>query len=162
MMFLFRDSQTFYIIYASAMKQDYLVYPSMIGAQSGVIWPYDNSSIVSTFDDKHPLTVAASKCHNLSICLWYVSPVITFNDSMKYALLGEWNKWTAVSRQRILAIDNEIGINQALITIQGAPSETTSFVVFHSNLSFVTVNYRMSPDAGQARIVVSSSKVSCY
>lgn len=144
------------------MKQDYLVYPSMVGAQAGVIWSYDNSSVISSFDDTHPLNVTVKQCDNLSICLWYVSPLIQFNDSTKYAFLGEWNKWTAVSRQRIIGIDNEININLALLNIQGVPSETTSFVVYHSTLQSVTVRCRMSPDSGQARIVVSSSKVGCY
>jgi hypothetical protein len=53
------------------MKRDYLVYPSMIGAQSGVIWSYNSSDIASTFDDTHPLDVSASECNDLSICLWY-------------------------------------------------------------------------------------------
>ena len=101
------------------MKQDYLVYPSMIGAQSGVIWSYDNSSVVSTFDDNNPLKVSATACHDSSMCLWYVSPLSEFSQSNNqyYALLGERNKWTAVSRQRIISIDNEIRNHIAIITV---------------------------------------------
>ncbi|CAF4153879.1 unnamed protein product [Rotaria sordida] len=134
----------------------------MIGAQSEVIWSYDNPTAVSTFDDDHPLNVSATKCHDLSICLWYESPLIKFSSSTKYALLGEWNKWTPMSSQRAVAIANEIGINLALITVQSLLSEVVPFLVFHSTLSIVNVTCRMHPDYGQARIVVSDSKVGCY
>ncbi|CAF0989399.1 unnamed protein product, partial [Rotaria sordida] len=154
--------QVFYTIFASAIKQDYLVYPSMIGAQPGVIWSYDNPTVVSTFDDDHPLNVSATKCHDLSICLWYVSPLIKFNSSTKYALLGEWNKWTAISSQRVIATDNEIGINLALITVYGLVSEVVSFLVYHSTLSIVNVACHLHPDEGEARIVVDDSRVGCY
>ena len=85
-----------------------------------------------------------------------------FGNSTKYALLGEWNKWTAISCQRIKVIDNQTNINQAVITIQGLPGETVPFLIFHSTLLSVTVNCRISSDIGQAQIVVSSSKVDCY
>ena len=62
------------------MKRDYLVYPSMIGAQSGVIWSYDNRKMISTFDDANPLNISATQCDDLSICLWYVSPLQSLND----------------------------------------------------------------------------------
>ncbi|CAM2722812.1 unnamed protein product [Rotaria socialis] len=155
------NDQTFHVIFASAMKQDYLVYPSMIGAQPGVIWSYDNSSVVSTFDDVNPLNVSASKCHDLSICLWYVSPVIELSGSTKYALLGEWNKWTAISHQRIVSIDNQIINHIAIIDLQGAPGETVSIVVFHFTSQSVTVNCRMSTDIGRARLIVTSASVVC-
>ncbi|CAF4204876.1 unnamed protein product [Rotaria sp. Silwood2] len=155
------NDQTFHVIFASAMKQDYLVYPSMIGAQSGVIWSYDNSSVVSTFDDANPLNVSASKCHDLFICLWYVSPVIKLEESTKYALLGEWNKWTAISHQRIISIDNQIINHIAIIDLQGAPGETVSIIVFHFTLQSVTVNCRMSTDIGRARLIVTTSSVVC-
>jgi hypothetical protein len=76
------------------MERDYQVYPSMIGAQAGVIWSYDNATDVKTFSETTSLDVSASQCNNLTVCLWYVSPLVKFNDSPKvwYALLGEWNK----------------------------------------------------------------------
>ncbi|CAF5032892.1 unnamed protein product, partial [Rotaria sp. Silwood1] len=154
--------QVFYTIFASAMKQDYLIYPSMIGAQPGVIWSYDNPTAVSTFDDDHPLNVSAAKCHDLSICLWYISPLIIFSSSTKYALLGEWNKWTAISSQRIIGIDNFIGSNFALITVYGLVSEVVPILVFHSNLSIVNVTCRMHPDEGEAQLVIDDRRVGCY
>ena len=98
MKYLFRNDQAFHVIFASAMKRDYAVYPSMIESESGIIWSYDNAQMVSTFDDTHSLNVTAQKCNDLSICVWYVSPVWQFNDVVRtqYALLGELNKWTAV------------------------------------------------------------------
>ncbi|CAF3718368.1 unnamed protein product [Rotaria sp. Silwood1] len=156
------NGQVFYTIFASAMNKDYLVYPSMIGAQPGVIWSYDNPTAVSTFDDDHPLNVSATKCHDLSICLWYVSPLIKFSSSTKYALLGEWNKWTAMSSQRVIGINNYIGINLALITVYGLVSEVIPILVFHSTLSIVNVTCRMHPDEGEAQLVVADDRVGCY
>jgi hypothetical protein len=129
-------------LYSTRMKRDYTIYPSMIGAQSGVIWSYDNSEVVSTFDETNPLNVSSIQCHNSSICLWYVSPLQSLNDpsGSEYALLGEWNKWTAVSQQRFISIVTDPTKNQATITIQGVSSQTVSIVVFHSVLKSVTVN----------------------
>ncbi|CAF3711072.1 unnamed protein product [Rotaria sp. Silwood1] len=128
----------------------------------GVIWSYDNPTAVSTFDDDHPLNVSATKCHDLSICLWYVSPLIKFSSSTKYALLGEWNKWTAMSSQQVIGINNYIGINLALITVYGLVSEVVPILVFHSTLSIVNVTCRMHPDEGEAQLVVADDRVGCY
>ncbi len=161
--FVFSNNQTFYIIFASAMKRDYTIYPSMIGAQSGVIWSYDNSEVVSTFDETNPLMVSSIQCHNSSICLWYVSPLQSLNDpsGSEYALLGEWNKWTAVSQQRFTSIVTDTTKNQATITIQGVSSETVPIVVFHSVLKSVTVNCTFSFMNGQAQVVITPSNIVC-
>jgi len=145
------------------MKSDYLVYPSMIGSQSGVIWSYDNSDVVSTFDSTNPLHVSASQCNNVSICLWYVSPLQSLNNSFgtQYALLGEWNKWTAVSRQRFTSIVTDTKKNQAIITVQGVSGETIPVVVFHSVLFSLTINCSISARNGQAQLIITSSNVVC-
>ncbi|CAF2075690.1 unnamed protein product [Rotaria magnacalcarata] len=145
------NNQTFFIVFASSMKRDYSVYPSMIGAKSGLIWSYDNSSTVSTFNENYPLDVSATKCNELSLCLWYISPLLSLNDSLgtQYALLGEWNKWTAVSQQRFISIMADTEKNQAIITVQGVSSEIIPVVVFHSTLLSVIVNCRISSINGQ-------------
>jgi hypothetical protein len=144
------------------MKQDYLVVPSMISGQSGVIWSYDNSEVVSTFDDTNPLNVSSIQCHNLSICLWYVSPLQSLNDpsGSEYALLGEWNKWTAVSQQRFTSIITDVTKNQAT-TIQGASSEIVPIVVFHSVFKSFTVNCKISTMNGQVQVVITPSNIVC-
>jgi hypothetical protein len=93
------------------MRQDYSVYPSMIGAKSG--------------------------------------------------LICEWNKWTAISQQRIISIDNQKINHIAIITVQGVPGETISMVVFHSILQSVTVNCKIPADIGSVRIIITISSVSC-
>ena len=145
------------------MLQDYSVYPSTIKAESGVIWSYDNASLVSIFDDNHPLHVSTNKCHFTSICLWYISPLHSLNDSLgtEYALLGEWNKWTAVSQQRFKSIVTDTQNHQATITIEGVSSEIISVVIFHSKLFSITVNCQISSASGQARIVITPINVSC-
>jgi hypothetical protein len=157
------DERTFHVIFASAMKRDYLVYPSMIEGESGIIWSYDNSQVTSAFDDSHALQVTASNCNDLSICLWYVSPVWQFNDPVytKYALLGELNKWTAVSRQRFLSITTNIEKTETTIIVQGAASEIVPVVVYHSTLQTVTVNCTMSAAQGQATIVITPTTTVC-
>ncbi len=67
--FLFRNDQTFHIIFASSMKQDYGVSPLMIGAQWGFIWSYDNPKDIRTFSEAIPLIISADQCNNLTICL---------------------------------------------------------------------------------------------
>jgi hypothetical protein len=159
----FRNERTFHVIFASAMKRDYSVYPSMIEGESGIIWSYDNSQVTSTFDDTHPVEVTASKCNDLSICLWYVSPVWEFNDPLrtKYALLGELNKWTAVSRQRFLSITTNTEKTETTIIVQGAPSEVVPVVVYHSTLQTVTVNCPISAGQGQATLVITPTTTVC-
>jgi hypothetical protein len=145
------------------MKRDYTIYPSMIGSQSGIIWSYDNAQMTTTFADTSPLDVSASKCGNLSVCLWYVSPLWQFNDPVqtKYALLGEWNKWTAVSQQRFLSISTNAEQTQATITVQGVASEIVPIVVYHSTLLSVTVNCSISSENAQAKVVITPTAVVC-
>jgi len=145
------------------MRQDYSVYPSMIGAKSGLIWSYDNSTTVFPFSDDNPLNISHCICSEASMCLWYVSPIIELTNSPKisYALRGEWNKWTAISQQRIISIDNQKINHIAIITVQGVPGETISMVVFHSTLQSVTVNCKIPADIGSARIIITISSVSC-
>ncbi|CAF4317730.1 unnamed protein product [Rotaria sordida] len=122
------------------MKPDYSVYPSMIRAQSGLIWLYDNSSIVSTFNASFPFDVSATKCNHLSICLWYIIPLLSLDDSlgMQYVLLGEYNKWTAVRQQQFIFIVTDTEKNQA----QGMPSGIVSIVVFHSALKLAATELK--------------------
>jgi hypothetical protein len=145
------------------MKRDYLVYPSMIGGQSGMIWSYDNSNLVSTFDDANPLNVSSNQCNNISICLWYVSPLQPLNDSFgtQYALLGEWNKWTAVSQQRFTSIVTDTKKNQATITVQGVSGETVPVVIFHSVLHSRTINCSISATNGEAHLVITAANAVC-
>jgi len=145
------------------MKRDYSVYPSMIEGESGIIWSYDNAQVTTTFDDAHPVEVTANKCNDLSICLWYVSPVWQFNDPVhtKYALLGELNKWTAVSRQRFVSITTNTEKTATTIIVEGVASEIVPIAVYHSNLQSVTVNCSMSADSGQAILVITPTNAVC-
>jgi hypothetical protein len=145
------------------MKQDYGVSPLMIGAKSGFIWSYDDAKDVRIFSEAIPLIVSADQCHNLTICLWYVSPLISLNDSAgtQYALLGEWNKWTAVSQQRFTSIVTDTTKNEAMITVEGALGETIPVVVFHSVLQSITVNCVIAADNGEAQLVITPSNVVC-
>lgn len=145
------------------MKRDYLIYPSMIGAQSGVVWPYDNSRKPTVFNNSNPLTVSASTCHNLTMCLWYVSPIWQLNDvgKTKYALLGEVNKWTAVSQQRFKSIVQDVQKNEIIVTVQGLSNEhiTLSFLLSDQTLDHVTC--QASSTNGQVNFVITTNNVAC-
>ena len=162
---IFRNDQTFHIVFASKMKRDYTISPSMIGAkaQSSMLWSYNDSSVIIPFDDSAPLKVSADQCHNLTLCLWYISPLISLNDptGVKYALLGEWNKWTAVSQQRFTSIVTDTTKNEATVTVAGVAGETVPVVVFHSVLLALTVNCPISSANGQAQLVITPSNVVC-
>ena len=97
---------------------------------------------MSTFDGANPLNVSSHLCDILSICLWYASPLQSLNDSFgtQYALLCEWNKWTAVSQQRFTSIVTDTKKNEATITDEGVASEVVPAVVFHSTLPSLIVN----------------------
>ena len=145
------------------MKRDYDVYPSMIDAQSGIVWFYDNTKITSVFNDTSPLVVQAKRCDDMSICVWYISPLLQFNDpnKTKYALLGEWNKWTAVSRQRFLSIKENTENTATTVTIQGVKSEVVSIVVYHSTSQAIVVNCTISAENEQANLVITPTNATC-
>lgn len=105
----------------------------MIGAQAGIIWSYDDPSKVTNFDETHPLLVSSTICNNSSFCRWYLSPVWSFSDpkNTQYALLGEWNKWTAVSRQRFNLVTTNAENTKTLIQLVGGVSEKVEVLVYH-------------------------------
>jgi len=145
------------------MKRDYSVYPSMIDSESGIVWFYNNPTKISTLNYTSPLDVSATRCNDLSICVWYISPLWQFNDlnKTKYALLGEWNKWTAVSRQRFLSIITNTENTQTTIIVQGVISEIVSIIVYHSTLQSVTVNCTISTENSQASLVITPTNAVC-
>jgi hypothetical protein len=145
------------------MKRDYSIYPSLIDAQSGIIWSYENPSDLKTFDDDHPLDVLANKCDNSSFCVWYLSPLWQFNDTnnTKYALLGESDKWTVVSGQRITSINTDVGKTLTTISLEGSAGEIVNLLVYHSTMNIVNVKCSISSTTGQAKLIISPSKVTC-
>jgi hypothetical protein len=130
------------------MRRNYSVSPAMIGAQAGVLWSYDNPSIVWQFDDSHPLDVSTNYCNDSTFCLWYVSPLWAFADpkETQYALLGESNKWTAVSQQRFDSLTNNNEGTQTTIRLQGASHEVVQVSVYHSKLGSTAVKCLLSTD----------------
>jgi hypothetical protein len=144
------------------MKQDYSINPLLLDSQSGVIWPYQNPSDLNPFDNQHPLDVSANKCDNSTFCVWYLSPLWQFNDAnnTKYALLGESDKWTAVSRQRITSISTDAGKTLTTVSLQGSAGEIVNLSVYHAAMNVVSVKCSLS-STGQAQLIISPSKVTC-
>lgn len=145
------------------MKKDYSIYPSTIRSRSGIVWFYDNSSSISIFNESNPINVRSNECHNTSNCLWYISPLQSLNDSQEtqYALLGELNKWTTVSRQRFLSIQTDIINHQARITVVGVTNEIVSVAIYHSSLHSVIVKCTFSKQQNQTEIFITSSNIIC-
>jgi len=145
------------------MKKDYIIYPSTIRSQPGIVWFYENASLTSSFNETNPIHVQSTECHNTSNCLWYISSLQSLNDTdeTQYALLGELNKWTAVSRQRFLSIETDIINHQARITIEGVAKEIVSIAIYHSKLQTVIVNCSCSLQTNQTDILITSSNVIC-
>jgi hypothetical protein len=147
------------------MKRDYTITPSMIGStsESSVIWFYNNSKVVTTFDASIPLKVSAEQCHNLSVCLWYISPLQSLQDpsNVQFALLGELNKWASVSQQRFTSIVTDTTKHEATVTIQGVAGETLQVAVFHTVLLSKTVDCAVTAENGQATLVITTSNVYC-
>ena len=145
------------------MIRDYSLTPSLLDAQSGVIWPYYNTSQLSPFDEAHPLDVSAKNCDNTTFCVWYLSPLWQFNDanSTKYALLGEYDKWTVISRRRISAINTDVGKTQTTVSLEGVAGEMINLSVYHSAMNVVNLKCPISSSTGQGQLIISPSKVAC-
>lgn len=143
------------------MRRDYLVSPSMIGAETGLMWSYDDPSNVTVFDESHPLAVSASKCNDSSFCLWYLSPVWSFTDSnnTQYALLGNLNKWTAVSRQRFPSFSRDATGMQTTFTLLGGTTEIVEVLVYHSKLGLVHLNCSLS--CAEGILTITPATVTC-
>jgi hypothetical protein len=104
-----------------------------------------------------------NKCDNSSFCVWYVSPLWQFNDAnnTKYAFLGELNKWTAVSQQRITSINTNTEKTLTTISLQGSANEVVNLLVYYSTMNTVTIKCSFSSTSGQAQLIISPSKATC-
>lgn len=145
------------------MNRDYVVYPSMISSQSGIFWSYDNVTVVSPFDNTHPINVSTTKCDELSICVWYISPLWQFNDPIRtnYALLGELNKWTPISRQRFLSITTNTEKTQTTVIIQGVSKEIIQLGVYLEYFGSMIVNCSITNENGQVNLIITPTNAVC-
>lgn len=133
----------------------------MIGSKAGVIWSYNDADVFDTFSEVNTLDVSYNDCGGQSICVWYVSPLKHLNDPDEtlYAVLGEWNKWTAISRQRITEIKP---VNTTVVvSLQGVPNEIVQMHLFHIKLTSVMVNCQMSADTGTSQITITTTNITC-
>lgn len=152
------------MVFASNMNRSYLVSPSMIDANPGLVWFYNDPFNLKIFDDHHPLEILDTNCSSAFICLWYISPVWYFNDKYRtaYALLGEWQKWTAVSHQRFVSFTRNQENTQLILTIEGVADELVSMYFYHSNKpSSVLVTCSISKASCQAQISINPAGIRC-
>ena len=145
------------------MQRDYSLTPALLNVQSGLVWSYKNPAVVNVFDDNNLLAILKDNFAETSFCVFYLTPVWEFDVTYKsrYELLGETDKWTAVSRQRISGIN--IDSSQALVsvTIEGSTNEIVNLSVYNSVLSVVSIKCPILSTTGQARLVISPKMVTC-
>jgi hypothetical protein len=147
------------------MRRDYSLVPSMIDSPPGILWSYDEPSILLSFNDTHPLQVPAGQCKDSSFCLWYVSPLWHFNDvnSTAYALMGEVDKWTAVSQQRFTSVIFDVEGMETIITLAGVPHEIIQVYLYHSRLSVpVRLVCSLTADQHQAQLHINPINSACF
>ncbi|CAF1333687.1 unnamed protein product [Rotaria magnacalcarata] len=111
------NNEIFSFIFASSMKRNYSIVPSMIRSSNGILWSFDNPYKINYFDEIHSLEISNKICNLTSFCLWYSSPIWSFNDSLstKYSFMGEINKWTFISQQRFPSLYTNVDNTQMLI-----------------------------------------------
>ena len=81
---------------------------------------------------------------------------------IQYTLLGEWNKWTAVSQQRFASIVTNAEKSQTTINLQGSSAEAVQLVVYHPTLSTGIITCRIPPGSGgHAQLIITPSDVNC-
>ena len=160
--FAFSDGQTFYMIVASAMKKSYMIYPSMLKMRSGAIWYPLTSGSVEVFDESNPLKIYADACPRSVVCIWYISPMWQFDSDPNsgVALIGDFDKWTAVSRQRFTSIIIDDKQSQATVTYQGVSNERVSIFIFHSYGAMV-VKACFVGQNGTGWAIITSTIVTC-
>jgi hypothetical protein len=117
------------------MKQDYIIHPSMLGIKSGALWYKTGAHPMAVFDQSHPLYIDADTCSQSNVCVYYISPIWEVRPDFKVALMGDFNKWAPVSRQRFTSIIIDPTENQVRVTYQGVPNEEIYLMTYYPSWS---------------------------
>ncbi|CAF4489606.1 unnamed protein product, partial [Rotaria sp. Silwood2] len=158
------DDKIFSIIFASSMRRSYSIKPSMIESSDGIIWSYDNPYNIYTFNENHPIFVSSQICNETSFCLWYSSPIWSFNDSLstKYSFMGELNKWTFISQQRFTSFKINSQNTQMTIIVQGSQNELVDLLVYHSKFqSIIRLVCHFCDQNLKAKLIINVTHVIC-
>ncbi|CAF2054431.1 unnamed protein product [Rotaria magnacalcarata] len=158
------NNEIFSFIFASSMKRNYSIVPSMIRSSNGILWSFDNPYKINYFDENHSLEISNKICNLTSFCLWYSSPIWSFNDSVssKYSFMGEINKWTFISQQRFPSLYTNADNTQMTIVVQGVANEIVEVLVYHSKFqSIIHVNCHFYIDHLIAQLIINSTNVIC-
>ncbi|XP_071115649.1 uncharacterized protein [Haliotis cracherodii] len=112
------------IVLAADLQGSYTMTPCMAGYQgfpSSMVFPANDPNKIQPLTDPQPLTM--SGCTTTDFCLFYVSPVLTFNGK-QVLIQGELDKWVPMSPQRVTGINIADDIT---ISLTGAAKEKVSF-----------------------------------
>lgn len=105
----------------------------MLGIKSGALWSKTGSHDTTVFDQSHPLYIHADTCSQSNVCVWYISLIWQFNSqpNSAVALMGDFDKWTPVSRQRFTSITIDPAENQARVTYQDVANEEVYLMTYY-------------------------------
>lgn len=146
------------------MRRNYSIIPSMIRSASGIIWSYDNPYDIFYFNENKSLFISSKLCNQTSFCLWYTSPIWSFNDSLstKFAFMGELNKWTFISQQRFSFLKFNSENTQMTIIAKGIRNELIQILIYHSKFqSIIHLHCLISNENLQVQIIINSTNVYC-
>ncbi len=159
---IFRNNETFHVIFASGITRDYLVTPSMIGAQTGIICE-ERDWRGKIFSDANPLYVTEEDCGISKVCIWYVSPIWELSDTkntISYGLMGEFHKLTGVNRQRITSIIRDAKDGPITITCKGVFDEPVRLIFSYPDGEWALVSCWTSETSDVVRFILHTY-ISC-
>ncbi|CAF1174900.1 unnamed protein product [Didymodactylos carnosus] len=165
-------SDKFYILFASNMKSNYDIYPTDLGLSAStdindyVAYSWSNPFELVKFSSNNSLSITTKQCGTNDInsfCLWYISPLWQFSQPSKsiYALLGEFNKWVPVSKQRFQSLSISQSNNRTAIDVKGSSLEYTQFLIYSQALGGVITLPCQLSSHGYGQIVITTQSAVC-
>ncbi|XP_048245597.1 uncharacterized protein LOC124128193 [Haliotis rufescens] len=121
----FGGSNKYGIVLAADLHGNYTMTPCMAGFQGfpkSMVFPAKDPNKVQLLTDPQPLQM--SGCTMVDFCLYYVSPVVTFQGH-QVLIQGELDKWVPMSPQRV--VDINVDSNDINVRITGGALEEVKF-----------------------------------
>ncbi|XP_071115644.1 uncharacterized protein [Haliotis cracherodii] len=121
----FGESNKYGIVLAADLQGNYTMTPCMAGFQGfpkSMVFPAKDPNKVQLLTDPQPLQM--SGCTMVDFCLYYVSPVVTFQGH-QVLIQGELDKWVPMSPQRV--VDINVDVSDINVRIAGGANEIVNF-----------------------------------
>ncbi|PVD33232.1 hypothetical protein C0Q70_04483 [Pomacea canaliculata] len=130
-------SDTFGIILAAAMRNNYKLTPSDAGFDffdPKVVMTRNASHgapVLSAFSSASPVSIS-TQCGRQHFCLYYTSPRYSLGGSVEVVIYGEEGKFVPMSRDRVLDIN--VLSDSIELVLEGAVGEVVTFGYFWNNV----------------------------